>query len=155
MRVCGISDSDVLWTDKHATVEFGSFHLSLDSPPLFPGEKDNEGSMFVKFEGEGASAVLTGDANQETELKMLRREDWSAEVLKAGHHGSKSSTGTAWLKAVHPRYVVFSAGLANRYGHPTKEAMDRARAAGADIFRTDRDGDIAFEVRNGDFVRVK
>lgn len=150
-----VGEREVLWIAERATVDIGAFRFHLRCPKRFPGASDNEGSLFVKIEGEGASAVFTGDASEETELMMLSRLDWSAEVLKAGHHGSKTSTGSAWLAAVRPRYVVFSAGRANRYGHPAPEAIRRALAAGAQVGRTDTEGDVAFEVRDGDFARVR
>jgi beta-lactamase superfamily II metal-dependent hydrolase len=65
-----------------------------------------------------------------------------SDVLKAGHHGSKSSSSEFFLKAVEPRIVVISAGARNRYGHPAPEILERFEAIGARIYRTDRDGAI-------------
>jgi competence protein ComEC len=144
----------VVWIESGATLSIGKFRLHMESPRLSEGEGDNEGSLFVLIEGEGASAVLTGDAGTETELEMLRRRRWRADVLKAGHHGSKGSSSSAWLRAVAPKEVVISCGRANRYGHPAKEALDRIRNIGAQIHRTDNEGDIRYVAERGSFRRA-
>lgn len=150
-----VPEGDVLWLEPGVAFELGAYRLTVDALSLEPGAEDNAGSMFVRIEGEGASALFTGDAGEETELAMLRRRDWRAEVLKAGHHGSKTATSAAWLKAVRPRAVVISCGRVNAYGHPAQATLDRIRESGAATCRTDRDGDVLFQARRGDFVRVR
>ena len=68
-----------------------------------------------------------------------------ADLLKVGHHGSRGSTGRAWLEELQPVAGIISVGEGNRYGHPAPEAMHRLAAAAVEVFRTDRDGTI--EVR--------
>ncbi|MEK7669297.1 MAG: MBL fold metallo-hydrolase [Patescibacteria group bacterium] len=68
-----------------------------------------------------------------------------SDVLKAGHHGSKTSTGAVFVSAVSPQYVVISAGKDNRYGHPNQEVLDIVSNFGAKIFRTDESGRIIFQ----------
>jgi competence protein ComEC len=150
----GMSDSQMLWLGDSARVRVGDFQIGLESPAMSPGTADNEGSLFARIEGDGASALLSGDANEETELKMLRKSGGPVEVLKAGHHGSRTSCGTVWLNSTHPNWVVISCGRENRYGHPAKQTLQRISNAKAKLARTDLEGDIVFELRNGDFVRV-
>lgn len=69
----------------------------------------------------------------------------AADVLKAGHHGSRTSTGEEFVNAVSPEYVVISAGKDNRYGHPHQEVLDILNQAGVKILRTDMQGRIIFE----------
>lgn len=71
----------------------------------------------------------------------------SVDVLKAGHHGSKNSTSPLWLAYWKPSIAVLSAGLNNRYGHPSGDTMERLRAARTLAVRTDLDGEIQFEIR--------
>lgn len=78
----------------------------------------------------------------------------ASDVLKLGHHGSKTSSSKIFLEAVHPQYVVVSAGKDNRYGHPTAEALARASSAGARIVSTIDNGTIVFE-SDGKEVWVK
>ena len=68
-----------------------------------------------------------------------------SDVLKAGHHGSKYSTDSLWLNAVHPHYVVISAGKGNSYGHPSTEALQRIASYGqAQVLSTIDQGTITF-----------
>ena len=68
--------------------------------------------------------------------------DLKADVLKAGHHGSSTSTSDAFLAAVNPDYAVISCGKDNSYGHPHQETMDKLNAADISIFRTDEQGTV-------------
>ena len=65
-----------------------------------------------------------------------------ADVLKAGHHGSSTSTCGSFLDAVDPDYAVISCGKDNSYGHPHQETLDRLHAAGVSVFRTDEQGTV-------------
>ena len=66
----------------------------------------------------------------------------SADVLKLGHHGSSSSTSDDFLSAVDPTWAVISCAEGNKYGHPHAETMNKLRAAGVSVFRTDEQGTI-------------
>lgn len=87
--------------------------------------------------------LMMGDAEKKAETALLETgADLSADVLKIGHHGSRSSTSEAFLKAVSPSHGVISCGTGNRYGHPHPETLDALQKAGLHIWRTDRDGTI-------------
>ncbi len=90
------------------------------------------------------SMMFTGDAETKEEESMLARyqKDLKASVLKAGHHGSKTSSSNVFLRAVQPEAVLISCGAGNDYGHPHKEAMKRFRALKLKIFETDKNGTI-------------
>ena len=68
--------------------------------------------------------------------------DVTADVYKAGHHGSSTSNSMAYLKAVSPQYAVISCGEGNDYGHPHKEVLERFDKLGIQVLRTDRMGAI-------------
>lgn len=89
------------------------------------------------------SFLFTGDAEEASEEEMLSL-DWplTATVLKCGHHGSETSTSPAFLDAVSPQYAVISCGVDNDYGHPDAVTLEKLEAAGAEVFRTDRQGSI-------------
>ncbi len=146
-----VDPESVLWVGPKAKVEMGRFTLDILCPPLIPGEADNAGSMIVKIEGEGASAVLTGDAPEEVERIAAATGEWDAQVLKAGHHGSKSSTCTTWLREVRPAHVIVSCGRDNMYGHPNGDMIQRTQKFGSTIHRTDQEGDVVFTARSGRF----
>jgi len=91
---------------------------------------DNDQSCVVKVSNEEYSFLLTGDLSQKGEKVLLKEYQQTPERLKsdllvAGHHGSKSSSSLAWLRAVNPTKVVFSAGYLNRYQFPVKEVVQR------------------------------
>jgi competence protein ComEC len=84
-----------------------------------------------------------GDTGAATERALLDSgAGLAATVLKAGHHGSASSTSPEFLAAVGPRLVLVSAGEGNTYGFPSPDVLARCRAAGAEILRTDLDGAV-------------
>ncbi len=89
-------------------------------------------------------ALLNGDAELPEESEVLAAgEDVGAEILKLGHHGSKSSTSDGFLGAVSPTTVVVSAGAANKYGHPAPETMEKVK--GLEVRRTDQEGTLMFK----------
>ncbi|MCG9894197.1 MAG: MBL fold metallo-hydrolase, partial [Fimbriimonadaceae bacterium] len=134
----------VLPLASSGSMEWGGAELMWRWMPADPD--DNAGSLVVRFRAGAGSVVLTGDAPIEVEERLIPLEDWSAQILKAGHHGSRASTGAAWLEEVRPEWVVISAGRTNRYGHPHPETLERIVAAGARPARTDRDGTRVFRL---------
>lgn len=83
-------------------------------------------------------SLFTGDAEDVSEKEMLsNRLD-----LKAGHHGSKSSSTDAFLNAVNPKYAVISVGKDDDYGHPNKETLQKFSRRGIEVYRTDESGTI-------------
>jgi competence protein ComEC len=111
----------------------------------------NEISAVVRLRYGAFTALLTGDVGTgvEEELTAAYGESLRAQVLKAGHHGSRTSTGDALLDAARPELVVVSAGRRNRYGHPAPEVMERLRERGIAVARTDREGTISIHVEPG------
>lgn len=104
---------------------------------------DNDRSLVVMATVGRRRALLTGDLEAVGERALLRAaplEELSADVLKVGHHGSRTSSGNALLAAVQPRLALISAGYENRFGHPAPEILERLRRQGARVLRTDRDG---------------
>jgi competence protein ComEC len=95
-----------------------------------------------------SSHLLTGDAGAEVEHLLVARHPGAlrAQVLKAGHHGSSTSTSAGFLAAVEPQLVIVSAARRNRYGHPSPSVMRRLEEAGIEIARTDRDGTVSLRV---------
>jgi competence protein ComEC len=111
-----------------------------------PGRPANERSLVLRIDYGMASFLLASDIGTETEDRLLAAgAPVAATVLKVAHHGSRGSSGPAFLAAVAPRHAVISVGARNSYGHPTPQALARLAAAGAGISRTDRDGAVLFE----------
>jgi competence protein ComEC len=128
---------------ERARIRLGRAEVELAH---FPSEDDNSGSLFLRARIGRAAAVMTGDAPRETEARAAVLLDWPAQLVKAGHHGSRDSLGPEWLAETRPEWVVFSAGRGNRYGHPAPSAVRAARDAGARTALTARDGRISFRL---------
>lgn len=106
-------------------------------------EDTNNTSIVIRIVYGDTSFLFTGDAEQETEEKILESgQDIKSTVLKVGHHGSSTSTSQAFLDAVSPTYAVISCGKDNSYGHPHSETLAKLASAGVEVFRTDELGDI-------------
>ncbi len=108
----------------------------------------NDGSIIGRLSYGKTSVMLTGDATIETEkiiLKENRAGDLQSSILKVGHHGSRTSTGASFVKAVAPIYALISNGKNNNYGHPHKDTLDTLISFGVKIFRTDLLGTIIMQ----------
>ncbi len=107
------------------------------------GEDLNEDSAILEVAWGRFTALLMGDAGLVAE-ESLAGVVGGVDVLKVGHHGSRTASGTGFLATTTPQVAVVSVGR-NRYGHPTAEALARLRAVGARIWRTDREGQVTVE----------
>jgi competence protein ComEC len=108
------------------------------------GEDLNENSVVLRLRVGRFDALLGGDAGLPVEARITSAIG-EVDLLKVGHHGSRTATGTGWLAGLRPSAAVISVG-ANRYGHPSPEAVARLAAAGAAVWRTDRDGTVTVRV---------
>lgn len=132
-----------------------------------PSTSDNDQTYSMIFTGDAGSqeekAILYAE---ELELKMTdmnRTKDSLAvpwpkqlDVLKVGHHGSKTSTSASWVERWKPMISTISAGKNNRYGHPDDRIVDRLKRSGSSIYRTDEHGEIQVKVtERGLKLRVK
>ncbi|MCP1663271.1 beta-lactamase superfamily II metal-dependent hydrolase [Methanocalculus sp. AMF5] len=113
----------------------------LNPGPQLTGDL-NEDSVVLKIEYGQVAFLLVGDAGISTENIMMARYDLDSEILKVGHHGSRYSSGASFLTAVSPEVSIIMVGEGNRYGHPTDEVLDRLRAIGSRVYRTDHHGTI-------------
>ena len=110
------------------------------------GARRNNLSCVLAVRTAGAAMLLTGDIERAAETLLLARlpEDaLRAEVLLVPHHGSRTSSSAEFLAAVAPRIAVAAAGYRSRFGHPNREVLERYRAAGATLRRTDLEGAIS------------
>lgn len=120
---------------------------------VYPNQESNSASVVARLVYGQTSALLTGDAPSSVERALLANyPNLRADVLKAGHHGSKTSTDASFLAQVAPRYAVVSVGASNRYGHPTKVVLDKLAGAGASILRTDEVGTVTCQSDRQNFI---
>ncbi|QGX94841.1 MBL fold metallo-hydrolase [Haloplanus rallus] len=129
--------------------------LGPPDPYLENGAR-NENSIVLKFTFGSTSFLATGDAENDQEAYLTEQygTQLRATVLKAGHHGSKTSTGSALLDAVQPKTVVISSAYDSRYGHPSEETLQRLAERSIPTYWTATHGDIVF-VSDGRSISVR
>lgn len=122
--------------------EIGKLRFNVLAP--FEETSDyNNMSVVLRVDYGDTRFLFTGDAEKEVETQMLENgSDLKADVLKVGHHGSKTSTSAEFLKAVSPQIAVISCGSNNSYGHPHKETTELLKRCGVTVCRTDEDGTV-------------
>lgn len=123
------------------TFMLGSALVTVLGPISTDYEDVNNFSLVLMVEFEDTRFLFTGDMEIEAEGDMLNfwgeDFDWKCDVLKAGHHGSYSSSGYRLLREVDPTWAVISCGYQNDYGHPHDSTLSRFRDAEVTLFRLD------------------
>lgn len=115
----------------------------------------NNNSIVGRLTYGSFSMMFTGDAEQEEEKTILGKGGTlKSDVLKVGHHGSRTSTSPAFLKAVSPKNAFISCGQGNDYGHPHKVTIDKLEKAKVQIYRTDRNGTVTL-TSDGSSYRIE
>ncbi len=103
----------------------------------------NDSSVVGLLTFQNTTVMLPGDLEAKGEKYLVaQKRNLKADVLKVGHHGSKTSTSEAWLNAVDPEYAVVSVGVRNGYGHPAPSVIERLKTHNVTTYRTDQHGDI-------------
>ena len=111
--------------------------------PVKEYDDTNDTSIVLRIDYGETSFLFTGDMETGAEQDLMESgADVRATVLKAGHHGSDTSTSYQFLREVMPKYTVISVGEGNSYGHPSEEVLSRFRDAGTEVYRTDMQGHI-------------
>ena len=124
------------------------------------GNDTNANSIVLRLDYGDFSMLLMGDAEEQTEARLLGKElNLQAAVIKIAHHGSRYATAESFLKRVQPEAAIISDGAWNRYGHPAPAVLDRLKAIGAKVYRTDLQGEITLithgKVDSGKFYEIK
>jgi competence protein ComEC len=115
------------------------------------GNEANANSIVARLDYGSFSMMLAGDAEEQTEHRLLTKElELRSRVLKIGHHGSKYASSADFLKRVQPEVAIVSCGAWNRYGHPSQAVLDRLKAANVKLYRTDLQGEITITTRGKD-----
>lgn len=111
----------------------------------------NAASIVLKVQYGEVSFLLTGDAEASLEKSMIKKFDLKSTVLKAGHHGSATSSSAAFIRAVQPEVTILSYGKNNTYGHPTPVVVTRLKKAHSEIYATAELGDIVVKTDGKDY----
>ena len=133
-------------------IDFGDVDMEVMSASKFDGKNDNNASIVIQAKYGSRKYLFMGDLEKQEEAKRKWNE---VDVLKAGHHGSNTSSTQEFLNQVKPKYVFVSAGKNNKYRLPNVKAMERIEKMGAKIFRTDVNESSFWLTSNGNDIDIK
>ncbi len=147
-ELCELTDDTKLSFDSGL-----SFNIYLpDKLQLLSGD-ENDASLLIRADYNGASALYTGDMSTLSEAEYIRRgARVDADILKVPHHGSKTAASDEWIAAVSPDYAVISCGENNSFGHPAEQTLETLDAVR--VLRTDLDGDIHFTADSSGIIKA-
>ena len=128
---------------RGATLKLGTLTFQVLNPKSPTGPDLNAQSIVLRLVYGKVSFLFTGDAQQSSEASMLLAHlNVQAQILKVGHHGSRTSSSVAFLAAVKPKVAIYSCGLGNSYGHPYAGTLAHLGAVGATVYGTDVNGTV-------------
>lgn len=149
LKIEYLTKGDILKIDSSTTMEILS--------PSTITDKNNLNSIVSLLNYKGYEFLFTGDAEKENESEILSSCNLpDIEFLKAGHHGSSSSSTDEFIEKLKPEAVAISCGYNNDYGHPHRSVLDTFRENGSVVYRTDKNGSLVFYCdENGIFTKKK
>lgn len=131
--------------DKKEQFPYSVGSIKLENLNKYNLEGENESSLAFYCEFINKKWLFMGDCPKEVELNIIRdNPNLDCDILKAGHHGSKTSSCDEFLDKVTPNEAIISCGAKNKYGHPNKEVIERMNQRGIKIRRTDKEGTISY-----------
>ena len=135
--------------------KFGNSFIKIDNVKIYNindnlYDNENDNSLVLLIEINDLKFLLMGDAGVLVEKNLMDRYNLKEiDILKVGHHGSKSSSSKEFIDEVNPKYSIISVGKNNRYGHPNSDVLDNL--GNSKIYRTDKDGTILFKITDDKF----
>ena len=133
-------------------IDFGDVDMEVMAASKFDGKNDNNASIVIQAKYGSRKYLFMGDLEKQEEAKRKWNE---VDVLKAGHHGSNTSSTQEFLNQVKPKYVFVSAGKNNKYRLPNVKARERSEKTGAKIVRTDVNESSFWLTSNGNDIDIK
>lgn len=140
----------IIYAETISILELDDMHFDFFHPKEFTKVKDsNDGSIVFKMKSSAITFLFTGDAGLKTEELLLSQNlDLKTDVLKVGHHGSKTSTSKKFLTATNPKIATVSVGE-NNFGHPHPEVINQLHSKNIYMISTYDHGDILIKMNDG------
>jgi len=141
-------EEPMVWNIASTTVSVLYPDHSIVDDAHVPGETKeagaNDTSIILKLSYGDEDVLMTGDAEEDLEAYLIATygDQLDVEILKAGHHGSQTSSIDSFVSSTSPEVAIFSAGKNNKFGHPSPRVLKRFERAGTTAWRTDQHGDI-------------
>ena len=141
-----LEKKDILYDSCIKELSINDNKLLFLNNDKYDNENDNSSVIYIKFDS--YKFLFTGDASVLVEKNIVEKyKICDIDVLKVGHHGSKTSSSKEFISCVKPNYSIISVGKNNRYGHPNDEVLNNLKDSV--IYRTDIDGSVMFKIRSG------
>ena len=140
--------------DKKIAIGLGNAITAnvLEDEVTGSGPDANDLSIVLLAKYDGRKILFTGDAGSMVEKRLILEKNLllsETDVLKVGHHGSRSASSEGFLQTIKPQYAIISCGKKNHYGHPHEETLMRLQTIGARVYRTDQCGAIILHIQSG------
>ncbi len=152
-NICKQKNINIIYVKKGNTLKIANLNIEILHPNsnFITENKLNNNALVCKIKYYNFKMLFTGDIEKVAE-KQLLNEDLSADILKVGHHGSKTSTTQEFLDKINPKIALIGVGKNNKFGHPNDEVIKRLKDKKVKIFRTDIDGEININVNKNGIV---
>ena len=146
---------NIIYVKKGDSINFNNAKIEILYPDneIINGNAKNNNALVCKLIYNNFSMLFTGDIEEIAEKKILKlyeknKEKLRADVLKVGHHGSKTSSSYDFIKTVFPKIALIGVGKDNNFGHPNLGVIERLEKSGATIYRTDYMGEIELSIKS-------
>ncbi len=147
------SGAEIFTATEGMVINIGDFEFTV----LYAENDDNDinnRSLIIIADIDGKKFLFTGDAEAKAEKVLIENGiNFDCDVLKVGHHGSRTSSSQDFLNIATPEFAVISVGEDNSYGLPCEDVIEKLENIGAEVIRTDYVGDIVFSIENGQIIR--
>ncbi len=136
-------DLTPIYPEVGETYELGDAMFTIVCPDNYDYSDENDNSVGIRLSYGQTNFLICGDASEDSEKNMVESGiELQSDVYLASHHGSSGASTTEFLEKIQPKAVVISAGYGNSYGHPSNAALERIQKTGADLYRTDLQGEL-------------
>ena len=158
LNICKNRKIKIIYVENGDNIKIGKIELRILHPQneLITNNPLNNNSIVVKLIYNKFTMLFTGDIEKEAEEQIIRNKiDVKANILKVGHHGSKTSTTQEFLQKVSPKIALIGVGENNKFGHPNEEILKRLKNSNINVYRTDIMGEISLIIDRRGEVKIK
>lgn len=140
-----LKEKGINYLQNVTSISAADLQLQFLNHTMYDNENDNSNVIYLELGT--LKTLFMGDASTKVETDLLKQYQLSdIDILKVGHHGSKTSTSRKLIDVITPQYALISVGKNNRYGHPDKQVLNRLKQS--KIYRTDEHGSVVFKFKN-------
>ncbi len=158
LDICKKKKIKIIYVENGDNIKIGNIELKILHPQkdLITNNPLNNNAIVLKLIYNKFTMLFTGDIEKEAEELIIRNNiNIKADILKVGHHGSKTSTTQEFLQKVSPKIALIGVGENNKFGHPNEEILERLKDSNTKVYRTDQMGEIKITVDRRGKIKIK